>query len=154
MNEEKKLENAEEKKLSWKTLRHFMRGAKCKYALDGASEDVRNYVRGLEAALKKHSNDSHYRIVVLENQIKEMKANIKRCLMSLLKDCYEDQMSHTELRMIRDSQKPRLYKLSIMHPEIYKDFMRAHTEIHKILRENREKRIKAIDEIILELEDE
>ena len=80
--------------------------------------------------------------------------NIKRRLMSLLKDCYEDEMAHTELRMIRDKQKPRFEALRKKHPEIYKDFMRAHMEVHEILRENRVKRIDTLDEMILELENE
>jgi len=80
--------------------------------------------------------------------------NIKRRLMGLVKDCYEDEMAHTELRMIRDAQKPRFVALKEDHPEIYRDFMRAHTEVHEILRENRQKRLEILDDIIQEMENE
>jgi UDP-N-acetylmuramyl tripeptide synthase len=78
--------------------------------------------------------------------------NIKRRLMGLVKDCYEDEVAHTELRMIRDAQKPRFEALKNKYPEIYEDFMRAHVTVHEILRENRRKRLEILDDIILEME--
>jgi len=78
--------------------------------------------------------------------------NIKRRLMALMKDCYEDEVAHMELRMIRDAQKPRFEALREDHPEIYKDFMRAHTEVHEILRENRVRRLEVLEDIVQELE--
>ncbi|HUX61341.1 MAG TPA: hypothetical protein VMV32_08510 [Ignavibacteriaceae bacterium] len=78
--------------------------------------------------------------------------NIKRRLMSLLRDGYEDEMAHMELRLIRDAQKPRFEALRDKQPEIYEDFMRAHTEVHVILRKNREIRTQVLNEIIEELE--
>jgi len=42
----------------------------------------------------------------------------------------------------------------LKHPEIYKDFMRAHKEVHEALRKNRERRIVELDKTIKELENE
>jgi len=75
-------------------------------------KEIARYVTGLENASRRLLNDRYYRIVDLEKQIKEIKMNAREQLMSLLKDCYEDQMCHTELRMIRDRQGPRFKNLS------------------------------------------
>jgi len=78
--------------------------------------------------------------------------NIKRELPNLLRDSYEEEWAHTELRVIRDAQKPRFEALRDKHPEIYEDFMRAHSNLHVILSEDRKRRIRTLNKIIEELE--
>ena len=73
---------------------------------------------------------------------------MKRVLLDLLKDCYEDELAHLQLRLIRDAQQPRFEALKESHPEIYKDFMAARQEWHEILLRNRKKRIEVLTEII------
>jgi len=73
---------------------------------------------------------------------------MKRIALDLLKDCYEDEIAHLELRMIRDAQAPRFEALRDSHPEIYADFMKARSEHHEILLKNRRKREKILREII------
>ena len=57
----------------------------------------------------------------------------KNVLLKLLKDCFEDEIAHLELRMIRDSQAPRFELLKETHPEIYEDFMQARNGPHEVL---------------------
>ena len=73
---------------------------------------------------------------------------MKEIAIDLLKDCFEDEIAHLHLRMIRDAQQPRFEALKESHPEIYKDFMAARQEWHEILLRNRKKRIEVLTEII------
>lgn len=73
---------------------------------------------------------------------------MKRVLLDLLKDCYEDELAHLELRMIRDAQQPRFEALKESHPEIYRDFMAARVEWHEILLKNRKKRVEVLTSLI------
>ena len=73
---------------------------------------------------------------------------MEKIILDLLKDCYEDELAHLELRMIRDAQQPRFEALKESHPEIYKDFMAARNEWHEILLKNRKKRVETLTKII------
>lgn len=73
---------------------------------------------------------------------------MKKVIMGLLKDCYEDELVHLELRMIRDAQQPRFEALKESHPEIYRDFMIARNKWHEVLLRNRRKRVKVLTKII------
>ena len=73
---------------------------------------------------------------------------MKKVILDLLKDCYEDEIAHLELRMIRDAQQPRFEALKESHPEIYRDFMAARNEWHKILLKNRRKRVEVLTKIV------
>jgi uncharacterized protein with gpF-like domain len=74
--------------------------------------------------------------------------SVKRQIIDLLKDCYEDELAHLELRMIRDAQAPRFEALKDTHPEIYEDFMKARGQWHEILLRNRRKRVEILTGII------
>lgn len=73
---------------------------------------------------------------------------VRAFLLALLKDCFDDEIAHLELRMIRDAQAPRFEALKKTHPEIYADFMRARTGPHETLLKNRRKRVKVLTAII------
>jgi len=73
---------------------------------------------------------------------------MKKVILDLLKDCYEDEIVHLELRMIRDAQQPRFEALKESHPEIYKDFMAARNQWHEILLRNRKKRVDTLTKIV------
>ena len=73
---------------------------------------------------------------------------MKEMILDLIKDCYEDEIAHLELRMIRDAQQPRFEALKESHPEIYKDFMRARSGCHEVLLRNRRKRVEKLTKII------
>lgn len=73
---------------------------------------------------------------------------VKLIALGLLKDCFEDELAHLELRMIRDDQAPRFEKLKKSHPAIHRDFMRAREGPHEILLKNRRKRVELLTEII------
>lgn len=77
-----------------------------------------------------------------------MNKNIKEIALNLLKDCFADEISHLELRMIRDAQAPRFEALKESNPEIYQDFMKARSGPHEILLKNRRKRVKILTGII------
>lgn len=69
-------------------------------------------------------------------------------LVDLLKDAFEDEIQHLELRNIRDTQAPRFEALKESHPEIYEDFMKARTGPHEILLKNRRKRVEVLTKLI------
>jgi len=73
---------------------------------------------------------------------------MKKVALDLLKDCYEDEMAHLELRMIRDAQQPRFEALKESHPEIYRDFMAARVQWHEVLLRNRRKRVDMLTKIV------
>lgn len=73
---------------------------------------------------------------------------MKETLLSLLKDAFEDEIAHLELRMIRDAQAPRFEALKETHPKIYEDFMRARTGPHEILLRNRRRRVEVLTQMI------
>ena len=77
-----------------------------------------------------------------------MITSIKDICLSLLKDCFEDEIQHLELRIIRDTQAPRFEALRESHPEIYADFMKARTGPHEILLKNRNRRIEILKTLI------
>jgi len=58
----------------------------------------------------------------------------------LLRMEYEDEIAHLRLRVIRDRQEPRFKAIKAEHPEIFKDFMLARTDIHETLLRNRRTR--------------
>jgi hypothetical protein len=72
----------------------------------------------------------------------------KRVLLDLLKDCFDDEVAHLELRMIRDAQAPRFEALKETNPEIYEDFMAARSGPHEVLLKNRRKRVEVLREMI------
>lgn len=74
--------------------------------------------------------------------------DIKMVALDLLRDCYEDEVAHLELRMIRDAQAPRFEALKETHPEIYRDFLAARTGPHEVLLKNRRKREAMLREMI------
>ena len=74
--------------------------------------------------------------------------DIRHIAVDLLKDCYEDEIAHLNLRIIRDDQAPRFKALEVSHPEIYRDFMTARTVHHEILKKNRDKRIDVLRKLI------
>jgi hypothetical protein len=57
--------------------------------------------------------------------------DIKQIALDLLRDCYEDEIAHLELRIIRDAQQPRFEALRADHPAIYHDFVIARTGPHE-----------------------
>ena len=73
---------------------------------------------------------------------------MKNPLLDLLKDCFEDEIAHLELRQIRDAQAPRFKALKKSHPEIYKDFMKARSTSHEVLLKNRRKRVAVLTSLI------
>ena len=75
-------------------------------------------------------------------------SDTKMVAMDLLRDCFEDEMAHLELRMIRDAQAPRFKELEETHPEIYRDFMAARSGPHEVLLRNRNKRVEALKKLI------
>ena len=74
--------------------------------------------------------------------------SIEKIAIDLLKDCYEDEIAHLSLRVIRDNQAPRFKALRKTHPEIYEDFMCARNEHHEVLLRNRRKRELVLRELI------
>ena len=74
--------------------------------------------------------------------------DVRRVALDLLKDAYEDEIAHLELRMIRDDQAPRFEELKDSHPEIYEDFMRARSGPHEVLLKNRRKRVEILVALI------
>lgn len=77
-----------------------------------------------------------------------MKEDIRLIALDLLKDCYEDEIAHLSLRIIRDNQAPRFKALQETNPEIYRDFMKARTGPHEVLKRNRDKRVNALKTIV------
>lgn len=73
---------------------------------------------------------------------------MKKILLALLKDAFEDEIAHLELRMIRDAQAPRFEALKSLHPEIYRDFMKARSGPHEILLRNRWRRVRVLVDLI------
>ncbi len=73
---------------------------------------------------------------------------MKHIALDLLKDAFEDEIAHLNLRIIRDAQAPRFLALQKSHPEIYQDFIKARTGPHEILLKNRRKRVKVLTQII------
>jgi len=73
---------------------------------------------------------------------------MKKIMLDLLKDCYEDEHAHLNLRLIRDAQQPRFEALEDSHPEIYRDFMAARNEWHEVLLRNRRKRVDILTKIV------
>lgn len=69
-------------------------------------------------------------------------------LLDLLRDCFEDEIAHLQLRLIRDAQAPRFEALKELHPEIYADFMAARNGPHETLLRNRRKRVEVITALI------
>lgn len=74
--------------------------------------------------------------------------DIRYVALDLLRDCYEDEIAHLNLRIIRDNQAPRFKALEESHPEIYRDFMEARGVHHEILKRNRDKRVEQLKKII------
>lgn len=74
--------------------------------------------------------------------------DIRYKALDLLKDCYEDEIAHLNLRIIRDNQAPRFKALENSHPEIYNDFMEARNVHHEVLKRNRDKRIHELRSIV------
>lgn len=72
----------------------------------------------------------------------------KQILLDLLKEAYQDEIAHLELRMIRDIQAPRFLALKDTNPEIYEDFMKARSGPHEVLLRNRRKRVQILTELI------
>lgn len=81
-------------------------------------------------------------------EIKDQGVEVKRILLDLLQDAFEDEIAHLELRMIRDAQAPRFEGLKETHPEVYEDFMKARTGPHEVLLRNRQKRVEILTELI------
>ena len=77
-----------------------------------------------------------------------MNRDIRLTALDMLKDCYADEIAHLELRIIRDDQAPRFEALKETNPEIYRDFMKARTGPHEILKNNRDKRVDLLKTII------
>ncbi len=73
---------------------------------------------------------------------------MRKLALDLLRDCYEDELAHLELRMIRDDQAPRFEALKDSHSEIYADFVRARSGPHEVLLRNRRKRVEVLTAII------
>ena len=78
-----------------------------------------------------------------------MSDDIKATALVLLRDAYEEECLHLELRIIRDTQEPRFEALANELPAIYADFMKAR-DVHDRLRDIRHKRIKVLITIIEE----
>jgi len=74
--------------------------------------------------------------------------DVRYVALDLLKDCYEDEIAHLNLRIIRDNQAPRFKAIEATHPEIYRDFMEARTVHHEILKKNRDKRVNELRKLI------
>lgn len=74
--------------------------------------------------------------------------DMRQIALDLLRDCFEDEVAHLQLRMIRDNQAPRFEALRETHPEIYEDFMSARSGPHEVLLKNRRKRVEVLISII------
>ena len=79
--------------------------------------------------------------------------DVRHIAVDLLRDAFEDEIAHLELRIIRDDQAPRFEALKATHSEIFKDFMKAREGPHEVLLKNRRRRIEILTAII-EGEDE
>ena len=66
----------------------------------------------------------------------------------LLVDCFQEELAHLRLRMIRDRQQPRFEALRDSHPDIYADFVLARTDCHEVLKDIRERRIAVLRRIV------
>jgi len=73
--------------------------------------------------------------------------DIKATALVLLREAYEEECLHLELRIIRDAQEPRFEALAEDHPDIYADFMKAR-DAHDRLRDIRHKRMKVLIAVI------
>ena len=72
----------------------------------------------------------------------------KASALVLLRDTYEEDCLHLELRIIRDAQAPRFEMIKAEHPENYADFIRARTGPHEVLLKNRRRRIVMLTAVI------
>lgn len=77
-----------------------------------------------------------------------LKKDVRAVALSLLKDCFADEIAHLELRIIRDNQAPRFLALKETNPEIYDDFMKARSGPHEILLKNRRRRVKILTQFV------
>jgi hypothetical protein len=77
-----------------------------------------------------------------------MTINERKALIPILKGCFEDEIAHLELRLIRDAQAPRFEALAETHPEIYRDFLAARSGPHEVLLRNRRERVEALTRLI------
>lgn len=84
----------------------------------------------------------------MEHENNMIEPDKKLILLDLLEHCFEDEIAHLRLRMIRDAQAPRFESLQKTHPEIYTDFMKARTGPHEVLLKNRRERVKVLTELI------
>lgn len=75
-------------------------------------------------------------------------SELKAIALSMLEACYEEEIAHLRLRMIRDAQAPRFEKIKDEHPEIYADFMAARNGPHEILLKHRRQRVETLTKII------
>ena len=73
---------------------------------------------------------------------------VKCKALELLRACFEDELAHLQLRMIRDRQQPRFEALKKSHPDIYEDFMRARNECHEVLLKNRRERVEVLRRLV------
>ena len=69
-------------------------------------------------------------------------------LMQVFLGCHDDEVSHMELRLIRDAQAPRFEELKDSHPEIYADLMYARTGPHEDLLQSRKERMINIVQLL------
>lgn len=74
--------------------------------------------------------------------------DIQQIAFDLIRDCFEDEIAHLELRIIRDNQAPRFEGLKKTHPEIFDDFMKARSGPHEVLLRTRRKRVEVLRSII------
>jgi hypothetical protein len=74
--------------------------------------------------------------------------DIRHVALDLLKDCYEDEIAHLQLRIIRDDQAPRFEALKESHPEIHAQFMEARNGPHEVMLKNRNKRVEKLRQLI------
>ena len=80
--------------------------------------------------------------------VNDLGLNIRKEALDLLRDCFEDEIAHLELRIIRDDQTPRFESLKESHPDIWDDFVQARTGPHEVLLKNRRKRVEVLRELI------
>lgn len=83
-----------------------------------------------------------------------MNVTDKKALLLVLKKCFDDEIAHLELRLIRDEQAPRFDEVEKLDKDlggaIKNGFLQARNGPHEILLKNRRERVNLLTKLIEE----